>query len=76
MESERLLKPVLAFGYIMLRQPAHATPASRSRPLIWDSVSRVYDSVPDDGLIRCDFEPTPDNSDTGCVLSDGWLVGG
>ena len=53
-------------------------PASRRRPLIWDSVSRVYDAIPEDGLIRCDFEPTPDNSDTGCthVGRRLWVTGG
>jgi hypothetical protein len=42
-----------------------------TRPLIWDSVSRVYDAIPESGLIRCDFEPTPDNSDTGWVTGAG-----
>lgn len=36
-----------------------------TRPLIWDSASRVYDRVPPGGTILCEFEPTPDSSDTG-----------
>lgn len=36
-----------------------------TRPLIWDSQSRVYHRIPPDGVLRCEFEPTPDSSDTG-----------
>ncbi|KAL4420635.1 hypothetical protein ABPG75_010291 [Micractinium tetrahymenae] len=42
-----------------------------TRPLIWDSQSRVFERLPDDGVVHCEFEPTPDNSDTGWVTADG-----
>lgn len=42
-----------------------------TRPLIWDSQSRVYHRIPPDGVLRCEFEPTPDSSDTGWVTADG-----
>ncbi|GAB4820329.1 hypothetical protein N2152v2_007375 [Parachlorella kessleri] len=42
-----------------------------TRPLIWDSVSRVLYTPPEGGVHRCRFEPTLDNSDTGWVTSSG-----
>lgn len=42
-----------------------------TRPLIWDSVVRVIYTPPQNGVHCCEFEPTPDNSDTGWVTSAG-----
>eukprot|EP00887_Chlorella_sp_A99_P007166 scaffold2.g7166.t1 len=42
-----------------------------TRPLIWDRASHVVDALPEDGIVRCEFEPTADNSGNGWVTEAG-----